>query len=444
MTVLRPTYQGKLRICSEHLQKKKYRRNHGGGVAMDRINSKNEKMLIEGLARMHADSIERRRKDELARWATEIQVPFSLGNMLSIFTKSALDNMRQCIGARGLSSLNKQKLASALEETVVCNAARLFSLLDTSQYNLLKRVVDSGGMTDTFVIDDDQVEYFRDRGILFPGRCKGKKVLAASAEIMTEFRKADDQEIRNSAQRNTEWVRLAHGLLYYYGTIPVSRLIDKIKSLTKVQTANPVRIVEIIVENALPYYQRIQIGPKGISNIEVSDPETIVREHAARPDLDYYPFKYDEIWRAGDEGFVDKSIAFKRCSRFITDNYEITVQEADELVEECVWIIQDPEKPDHQISEIFELLQSRLEFDSQETAEQFAKHFVELHNSTRQWTLKGWSPSELAQAKRRHLHPLPSNPHSLSGLMDGKVASRNAPCPCGSGKKYKKCCGREE
>ncbi|MBW2659675.1 MAG: SEC-C domain-containing protein, partial [Deltaproteobacteria bacterium] len=27
---------------------------------------------------------------------------------------------------------------------------------------------------------------------------------------------------------------------------------------------------------------------------------------------------------------------------------------------------------------------------------------------------------------------------------DGEKIGRNAPCPCGSGKKYKKCCGREQ
>jgi preprotein translocase subunit SecA len=29
-------------------------------------------------------------------------------------------------------------------------------------------------------------------------------------------------------------------------------------------------------------------------------------------------------------------------------------------------------------------------------------------------------------------------------VVNGKKVGRNDPCPCGSGKKYKKCCGREE
>jgi uncharacterized protein YecA (UPF0149 family) len=29
-----------------------------------------------------------------------------------------------------------------------------------------------------------------------------------------------------------------------------------------------------------------------------------------------------------------------------------------------------------------------------------------------------------------------------SGMDGATTVGRNAPCPCGSGKKYKKCCGR--
>ena len=31
-------------------------------------------------------------------------------------------------------------------------------------------------------------------------------------------------------------------------------------------------------------------------------------------------------------------------------------------------------------------------------------------------------------------------PHPQSPIVGGKKAGRNDPCPCGSGKKYKKCC----
>lgn len=406
----------------------------------NKLNNKDVKRLYEAMGRLRDDMAEMERKQELARWATEIQTPLSLADILPTFTKTALDRIRQSLGIRGASSLNKDKLVSILKEAIVANAAKNFRLLDTSQYHLLKGVVDNGGVTEVFAISDNQVEYFRDRGILFPGRCKGEKVLAVSTEIIVEFRKLDKQGLRNLVQENTEWVRLAHGILYYYGTIPFTALTAKIASLSKTPDVDTFRMVDTLVQNAIPYYGHMRIGSAGVSHTAVSDPEAVAREHAARPDVDYYPFTYDEIWRAGAEEFVEKSIAFKRFAKFIADHYGITAREADHIVEECVWMIQKTsEKP---ISEIFSFLQRRIEIDSRETAQQFAHHLMELNNNTRQWILKGHTPNELVSKERTYLRPLPSLPFPMPGVTDGKAGGRNSPCPCGSGKKYKKCCGR--
>ena len=37
--------------------------------------------------------------------------------------------------------------------------------------------------------------------------------------------------------------------------------------------------------------------------------------------------------------------------------------------------------------------------------------------------------------------PLPEPAETIRS--DGKQVGRNDPCPCGSGKKYKKCCGKK-
>jgi preprotein translocase subunit SecA len=40
---------------------------------------------------------------------------------------------------------------------------------------------------------------------------------------------------------------------------------------------------------------------------------------------------------------------------------------------------------------------------------------------------------------RRQLPPVPQKPSTV--VREGDKVGRNDPCPCGSGKKYKKCCG---
>ena len=61
---------------------------------------------------------------------------------------------------------------------------------------------------------------------------------------------------------------------------------------------------------------------------------------------------------------------------------------------------------------------------------------VEFTNATRLWSNNEHTPNEIFELYQRdRMHQIP---------VQGKAAKigRNDPCPCGSGKKYKKCCGR--
>ena len=58
----------------------------------------------------------------------------------------------------------------------------------------------------------------------------------------------------------------------------------------------------------------------------------------------------------------------------------------------------------------------------------------EMANSTRLWSNNGRTPNEIFELyEQPRLNKLPSKTVKVG---------RNDLCPCGSGKKYKKCCGR--
>lgn len=64
-----------------------------------------------------------------------------------------------------------------------------------------------------------------------------------------------------------------------------------------------------------------------------------------------------------------------------------------------------------------------LKFDTEEEGIQMFDHLVKLQNNTRMWSNNGYTPIELGEIKR-----------------NSSKVGRNDLCPCGSGKKYKKCC----
>ncbi|MDB1805699.1 SEC-C metal-binding domain-containing protein [Eggerthella lenta] len=70
-----------------------------------------------------------------------------------------------------------------------------------------------------------------------------------------------------------------------------------------------------------------------------------------------------------------------------------------------------------------------------EDDERLPKLITNVYNSLPSWENNGWSPQEL-------LERMAGKKVFYNEKGDVMKVGRNDPCPCGSGKKYKKCCGR--
>lgn len=70
----------------------------------------------------------------------------------------------------------------------------------------------------------------------------------------------------------------------------------------------------------------------------------------------------------------------------------------------------------------------------------FARQLMNVSNNTRLYENNGFTPDELfAKSERYHLLTLPDKPFTI---RPADKVGRNDPCPCGSGKKFKNCCGK--
>lgn len=100
-----------------------------------------------------------------------------------------------------------------------------------------------------------------------------------------------------------------------------------------------------------------------------------------------------------------------------------------------------------------------IPWDTMEDLEQFLQSLMDFLNHNPIWYNKGHSPSELYKSvppmgekprfARSKVESMPSKKEALvpdAGKVlpfrSGTIIGRNDPCPCGSGKKYKNCCGR--
>ncbi len=400
------------------------------------IDHETNQRLMEALnlATMARQEMEQKEAEKL--W-TEIESPLTLAVALFRLIKDDLQQIRSILEIKRASTLNKPDLIKLLIQQIPEKIDSQFYCLDQERYKLIYKAVKNGGYIFVSDMEPNQIIHFHQRGILFSGTINGRKALVIPQEILSKFSEIEDRIIKPLVRRNTEWVKLIQGLLYYYGTLSIYQLIEMLESYTP-EEVSPLDYIPVLYD-AESYYGEIRMDSVGVSNYRVWDAEEVLREHLARPKVNYFPFTKEQLLQAGEEGFVDRNLPYTAFVNFLVKNFACTKQHADMIAEECVYATRIGQS----IPDIMSYLEHQVEFESMEELPAFIDKLISLMNNTRQWFLKGHTSTELSAEEKKFLGPLPKNEFVPSNVIDirtGLKIGRNDPCPCGSGKKFKKCC----
>ena len=394
---------------------------------------KNMRQLLTGLKDWRREAEEKRYQ----RYWAEIKVPFTLDEALGKYTKAELDTIRKTLKIKNASSLKKAELIGLLQKRIPEYLEQIVFQLDTERFNLLTKIANNDGQIVAPSLEDDQIEYFRANGLLYTGIFEGKKILAAPKELIGQITAwKDNVNIRAIVKRNTEWIKLTRGLLYYYGTLSESQLVQMLEELLK-ETIH-VEEYRSVVVNANSYLEETYIDGELYSNIRVFDPKRVQQEHRSRSSLQFYPFTKQQLLTAGEPGFVERNQSYIQLVKFLINNFEVDQEEADDIVEECVYATRIGSGP----NDVLEFLSHSFEFVDRQMVQKLMDKVVHLMNNTREWFLKGHTSTELMAQEKKYLRPLSDTKRNRNEAKKVVKVGRNDPCPCGSGKKYKKCCGR--
>ncbi|NLA28012.1 MAG: zinc chelation protein SecC [Firmicutes bacterium] len=399
-------------------------------------------VLMETLSRF-GETLERYAARREKRFWREISIPSSFSDLLGRLTKKEMSMISKTYGFKRLSSLRKADLAAKLVELVPGRFAKTLYTLDQGRYSLLKVAVENPGALRGVDLEMEKAQMLLYRCLLFPGIYNNERMLYMPPELSDLFRCTDGVELEKIINRNTEWITLTHGMLYYYGVMGVRVLTERIERLT----GGKVDYFEYldVLTPAIEFYGQVRYSEYGICDCRVPDPKGLLVEHRSRQSVDYYPFTKRQLLKAAVPGYIDRTPALNDFLMFLTEYYDLSEADKNEIALQLIDII----NIDGKSKEIIKYLESRLEIPSFDFLQLLVLQASELHNNTRQWVLKGHTPNELFQEEKEFLKPLPREPFLVEqaepeviDLKTRKKIGRNDPCPCGSGKKFKKCCGR--
>lgn len=177
------------------------------------------------------------------------------------------------------------------------------------------------------------------------------------------------------------------------------------------------------------------------SIMENNEFNLMLRKKADKP---YYVPERDELLRYVDGGYFEKSKQYNDLLTYLKKNF---FKPGDEKAEWLVEDIQGMCQFGVNIQTIFDAFNKmKISFKDMNQANKVTQLIMDLSNNTRIWENNGFTPHEIFEKfEKTNLRPLPDKPLEFGGsnVIDMKTRQkigRNDLCPCGSGKKYKKCC----
>ncbi|MFD3158400.1 SEC-C metal-binding domain-containing protein [Haloimpatiens sp. FM7330] len=352
--------------------------------------------------------------------------------VLSKLVKDDLNNIRKSLEIKGISQLKKQDLIDELEKSIVNKLEYIFNeKLNSNHLNYICEMINNNGIIKFHENLRQEVCCLKKLGIAFPVILEnGEKVIIIPEDLRNFIKQIlSSGEEKNDVKMNAKWIKTTKGILHYYGVLNIEDAYNMVKRLSKEKidfyeyTMNMQNLEnESYVydkENAVLYLK------------EVKEPIHIFNEQKKNKELEYYPITIDMVNKASKDVFTKFENDFYNL---LIKEYGLNSFEATKVIKICVEKI----KNNYYFKDILECFFQFINFKSSKQANKFVNSVQKLYDNTRMWVLKGYSESEKIQLQKG----LSNMNQNSNKYNNKKKIGRNDPCPCGSGKKYKKCCGR--
>ena len=312
-------------------------------------------------------------------------------------------------------------------------------------------------------------------------------------DVAVAFSKVDDESFRRKQCRKGWMVKCIHFFIQYYGIAPIEVIYEMYRQKVKCSIDEMIEMLwEMpvdIVESCLFTMDRIGMkgwpkenqlySEKGIFvHLQLFENEEFGYLLRQQMDKDFYipsAQQIDEICRIGYEA---SSSEYKKLESFFIKKLRLPYEQA---VTWCLQVWANSYEGESPLKIINKMTEANIEFE-----EKMINELLELvmaaHNNTRMKENRGYKPSEMARKMPIDKMPtiVPASSKAAAILMDAapqlqamgvpvdlngntdvihttmfprglseepirveKKIYPNDPCPCGSGKKYKKCCGKK-
>lgn len=413
-----------------------------------------------------------------------------LREYLTKYTKEELLDQARSFEIKKCSGLRKADLIDRIVDTFCAEEmlrSRLACLTKEQMDLFRKACISPTAVSVNEVVDAMQlyrywIGYFEDPTDRF---CVFEDVAVALSKI-------DDKAFQLKQCRKGWLVKCIHFFIQYYGIAPIEviyemyrqKVKDSIDEMIEILWEMPVDIVESCLftmdklgmegwpkENPLYSEKGIFVH---LQLFEDAEFDYLLRQQM---DKDFYIPSAQQIDEICRNGYEASSSAYKKLESFFIKKLKFSYEQA---VTWCLQVWANSYEGESPSKIINKMTEANIEFE-EKMINELLELLVTAHNNTRMKENRGYKPSEMVRKKSVDKMPtiVPASSNAAAILKDAapqlqamgvpvdlngntdviqttmfpiglngepirveKKIYPNDPCPCGSGKKYKKCCGK--
>ena len=399
--------------------------------------------------------------------------------ILSSWTKEELKNLAEDLELKGYHSLKKDILVGKIKEELSKPSVmeRQMLMFSDEEIAAFESVLKTTGYYPVRK-DLELLEGFYN--LAYVG-IYNDNFAAVPDEVKKVYKKVNTPKFRKKRKTAFWMIRCLTMVIFLYVLAPISVIKEMLvkclgecigeEEFREIFTLIPDYLNPCVIRGEWVIYK--EVLPQGLYN----------KIKESQGDLEYYIPEQEEILDYTGHGYPSRDTCCRKVKEFLIKRMKIEEEETENLMQGIYSRISLGGGPSD-VTEIFE--EEGIIFPDETTVRDFIALLIELNNSTRMIQNRGWTPSEMT--KKRPVLPEGQKPtivpmsslaaeqlkqasnelqqmgftvdldsgadevetvfmpdgiagHTVKGI---KKIYPNDPCPCGSGKKYKKCCGKNK
>lgn len=402
-----------------------------------------------------------------------------MAEIMSSWTKAELKNLAEDLELKGYHSLKKDILVCKIKEELLKPSVmeRQMLMFSDEEIAAFESVLKTTGYYPVRK-DLELLEGFYN--LAYVG-IYNDNFAAVPDEVKKIYKKVNTPKFRKKRKTAFWMIRCLTMVIFLYVLAPISVIKEMLvkclgecigeEEFREIFTLIPDYLNPCVIRGEWVIYK--EVLPQGLYN----------KIKESQGDLEYYIPEQEEILDYTGHGYPSRDTCCRKVKEFLIKRMKIEEEQTENLMQGIYSRISLGGGPSD-VTEIFE--EEGIIFPDETTVRDFIALLIELNNSTRMIQNRGWTPSEMT--KKRPVLPEGQKPtivpmsslaaeqlkqasnelqqmgftvdldsgadevetvfmpdgiagHTVKGI---KKIYPNDPCPCGSGKKYKKCCGKNK